>query len=180
MTTSRTTHEYSGVQYTVEVTWTVEEELLSSEAGKLRCTQVTVSLADATPDADITSRVLRSIPVSKLTAEADRARRRYLAVLARHPEPTPDGTYYHVWAGKPQPLPRTAGQRGRPRYYKDEHYQEVARIYSAAAAAGEAPVKAVAAAINTTPRAASKLVSNARKAGYLPKTSRGRVAGGDV
>jgi hypothetical protein len=180
MPTSRRVHEYAGVRFTVDLTWHAEEELLSEDAGTLRCTQITIAVADTSSPGDVTAQVLRSIPVARLIAAADKSRRDYLALLARHPEPAPDGEYWHVWAGKHLPLPRTAGQRGRPRYWTDDTYQEVARVYSLAVAAGQPPVKAVAEALKTTPRSASKLVSKARAAGHLPPTSRGRIAGGDV
>lgn len=180
MPTTRHTHEYAGARYAVEVSWYAQEEFMSEEAGRLRCTAITIAVADSPTSGEITSKVLRSIPVAQLIATADRNRRQYLAALAHHDEPAPDGAYWHVFAGKHQPLPRTAGQRGRPRYWTDDTYKEVGRIYSIAVAAGEPPVKAVTAALKTTPRSASKLVSKARAAGYLPPTTRGRIAGGEA
>lgn len=65
------------------------------------------------------------------------------------------------------------------RWHTREHFEEVARIYSAARAAGNpAPTKAVAAELKATPAQAAKWVAKARnEMDLLPKTERGRPGG---
>ncbi|MEU1761189.1 hypothetical protein [Micromonospora sp. NPDC005652] len=100
------------------------------------------------PDDRITDSLLRKLQVSRLIA-ADRAQ------LAAHPAPG---------AG----LSTSKRQR----------YERAAGIYRRALAAGEPPVKAVAAAEGLSQAGASALVVRVRQAGFLPPTSSGVASGG--
>lgn len=59
----------------------------------------------------------------------------------------------------------------------DARYREVARVYSAAFAAGKAPTQAVARRFQLSPAAAANLVKRARQRGFLPPTKPGRASG---
>lgn len=57
----------------------------------------------------------------------------------------------------------------------DDHYRRVAGIYATAVQAGERPTQKVADTLTISKSAAAKQVARARKRGFLPSTSRGRV-----
>lgn len=65
----------------------------------------------------------------------------------------------------------------RPRFYDDNHYGEVARIYRANSHPGGKPTKAVQDALHLSKSAAAKQVARARARGLLePSSGRGRKA----
>lgn len=65
-------------------------------------------------------------------------------------------------------------QRGRPRLYGLQHYQEVSRVYAEAWHRGDPPTKAVAGWGNVSDSTAAKWVSKARELGFLGPTTKGR------
>ena len=74
----------------------------------------------------------------------------------------------------PTPFMAPSAKRGRPVQWTPGRLAEVAQVYKAAWAEGRPPRKAVAEYFVLTLPAAAKLVSRARKAGLLGKTTRGR------
>jgi hypothetical protein len=71
-------------------------------------------------------------------------------------------------------------RRGRPPYLDREHFQEVARIYSAALGRGVSPLAAVAEAMHVSTSTASKWATGARRLGLLPPTVPGKATGAAV
>ena len=63
----------------------------------------------------------------------------------------------------------------RGRDLGDDHYQEVAQVYSDAVNSGHPPTIAVATHFTIAKSSAAKKVARARERGFLPPTSRGRI-----
>lgn len=72
-----------------------------------------------------------------------------------------------IWAKEPR--------RGRPPTYGLQHFEQVARIYREAYAAGRTPTRAVARHFKVSHTAAAKWVGRSRALGLLPATTRGRA-----
>jgi len=70
--------------------------------------------------------------------------------------------------------------RGRQPFYDEDHFVEVARIYSEALLAGRPPTLAVAKTHNVSKSTAAHWISRARDKGYLPPTSQGAPAGSPI
>lgn len=66
---------------------------------------------------------------------------------------------------------------GRPRLWGDEHFREVADVYTRAMADGFPPTTAVRTHWNVSKSTAAKWVARCRDDGLLPKTSRGKARG---
>lgn len=71
----------------------------------------------------------------------------------------------------------TPPSRGVIRRSAQERLEEVAKVYRQAFTAGQRPAKAVAERLNLPRGTASRLISDARKAGLLPPTSPGAPQG---
>lgn len=69
-----------------------------------------------------------------------------------------------------------SGGPGRPPYYDEEHFRQVAAIYSAAWENGLHPTQAVKDHYQISESAAGKHVRRARRLGFLPPTTRGVAA----
>lgn len=100
---------------------------------------------------EVTSTLLRQVPVGRLLAEM-------------RPQPA-----------EPNEVPE-AQRTGRRPEHGPEHYRTVAEIYRAALAAGNAPVQAVAEHFNASPQTARRWVHLARnRHSLLPPVRRGQA-----
>lgn len=70
------------------------------------------------------------------------------------------------------------GRGGRPVDLVKDRLREVARVYQAAYEQRQPPTLTVAEQFHLSRSAAAKQVSRAREAGFLPKTTKGKPAGG--
>jgi hypothetical protein len=135
--------------------------------GRLQPVKLTLESASADEPVPITGTLLRQLRLSDLLAR--------IQTQQDAAGSTPSGKagiYFPRITAKPAETdPLFKRDRGRPPIYPDDHYQEVARIYSTATAT---PVKAVAQAMTLSQSAAAKQVARARKLGFLLPTSKGR------
>ncbi len=108
----------------------------------------------------LTTSVLRALPFAQLvTDERDRADQLFTEKLGD------------------RELGATYTQPPAMRATTERRLRRTAEVYRGAWRRGEAPVKAVAKRMKVTDAAATKLVSRARAAGFLPPTKKGTPAG---
>jgi transposase len=140
----------------------------------------------------VTTSVLRSIPLARLTEQALwEFARTYGAAASGAPEGEFEREYAKAFSpefakatGEEQrrrffedraaaARAATAAKRGpgRPRLYDDEHFAEVARVYREHSG-GPAPTKAVAESFQTSKATAAKWVARARDMGLLERPER--------
>lgn len=85
----------------------------------------------------------------------------------------------HVTSHAARPVPRggdTKSKGGRPPR-SPEHWNKVAKIYSAALASGKRPTSTVATQLDVSKTTAAKWVARCRAQGLLPATTKGRAVG---
>ncbi len=151
-----------------------------AELSKARALAALPRAEDPVPFPRLTSSVLRSLPIGQLFNEAHDA-----LASALHDLVIPDElTARWSAAGQEEAsawndeIRKEAQGFGGPtggRDLGDDHYREVARIYSEAVKAGQSPTAAVAAHFAVSKSAAAKKVARARDRQFLPSTTRGRV-----
>lgn len=128
----------------------------------------------------LSATLVRSVPVMQLVRRA--RRERYESHGGGLLEAVDDGQDVDISQQFVEHLRREAAswrsrRPGRPVELGREHYAEVARVYSAAHAAGTPPLVAVQDRWHTSRPTASRWVAAARAEGLLPPTDRGRARG---
>lgn len=144
--------------------------------GRLECTRFGIEAMPGSP-AGIKTTVLRKLPLARLVDQLRDEHIRGFEWL---------GAETQIWGagGRSDEAGDIAALRaairtkpGRPVMYDDDHYRQVAAIYSAAEASRQPPAKAVADNLGVARTTAIKWVQRARERGFLPPTTRGKSAG---
>lgn len=139
-----------------------------------------------TTDGVITAALLREFPAGRMIQEGARelAHQFYLQERIQDIHEALGGIGPHPQKAKSMRQRQRAskspiGGPGRPPYYDEDHFRQVAAIYTAAYETGLPPTQAVKDHYQISESAAGKHVRRARKLGFLPLTTRG-VAKADI
>ena len=136
--------------------------------------EVTIEQLDGAQGEPVTHRVLRKLTIDQIVRDALRQLSR--PAISAESETGIPGTFRvegddpaSVWGGRPVPEP------GRGKRTDAARLARVAGIYREAVSAGRPPVKAIAELLPSSRSTAGRLVGQARKAGLLSETARGRT-----
>jgi transposase-like protein len=134
-----------------------------------------VRVIDPSPDA------LRRIPLARIETAANANKLLQVRLAAANSQPPPPDVpgyfrQHHSKRRRANGEERFTLERPKGRHLDDSFYQQVARAYREAVAAGRNPRQTLARDTGAAPDTVARWVGEARRRGHLPPTTQGKVA----